>query len=74
MKSIKHKNGAEGGERNHSLAMSKTFMDKLFEWSTRTCPIEKVDSLPQDLATLKLTSEHLRFRAFASTGWTVWSR
>jgi hypothetical protein len=75
MKSIKHKNGAEGGERHHSLAMSKQFMDKLFEWSMRVCPIEKVvGSLPEDLASLKLIAEHLRFRAFASTGWTVWSR
>jgi len=74
MKSIKHKHGAESGERQHSLAMSKQFMDKLFEWSMRVCPIKKVDSLPMDLDTLKLTAEHLHFRAFASTGWTVWSR
>jgi len=31
MRSIKRKNGGEGSERHLSLAMSKQFMDKLFE-------------------------------------------
>jgi hypothetical protein len=74
MTSIKHKEGAEGSERHHSLAMSKPFMDKLFEWSMRECPVTKVEALPNDLASVKLIGEHLRFRAFATTGWNVWSR
>ncbi|KAF7980054.1 hypothetical protein HWV62_39826 [Athelia sp. TMB] len=74
MKSIKHKDGAAGGEHHHSAAMSKQCMDKLYEWSIRACPFEKVDAVPEDLATRNLITAHLRFRAFASTGWTVWSR
>jgi len=74
MISIKHKDSAEGGERSHSLAMSKSFMDKIHAWSARECPKMDFESLPKDHASLKSAAEHLRFHAFASTGWTVWSR
>jgi hypothetical protein len=33
MDAVKHKCGAEGGDRKHSLAMSKEHMDKMFRWS-----------------------------------------
>lgn len=74
MTSIKHKTGADGAERRHSLAMSKPFMDKLYAWSMKMCPVTQMDTLPADLETLIMTTEHLRFRAYAATGWTVWSR
>lgn len=74
MVAIKHKTGADAPERHHSLAMSKEFMDMLFAWSWKVCPTSKVESLPEDMETLNLITEHLHFRAFASTGWTVWTR
>lgn len=74
MQSIKHKTGAEGSERKHSRAMSKEYMDMIYAWSKRVCPDTKWEKLPEDLATLTLVTEHLRFNAFSSTGFTVWSR
>ncbi|KZP03242.1 hypothetical protein FIBSPDRAFT_1019175 [Athelia psychrophila] len=38
------------------------------------CPLKTLDAIPLDLATRNVISHHLHFRAFASTGWTVWSR
>lgn len=74
MTSIKHKTGAEEKERHHSLAMSQKYMDKLYEWSLRVCPWTKVEELPEDHETYTLMLEHFRFRAFGSTGFTVWTR
>ncbi|KZP05164.1 hypothetical protein FIBSPDRAFT_766273 [Athelia psychrophila] len=75
VKSIKHKEGGvDGAERHHSAAMSKQYLDKLHDWSMRACPLKTLDAIPLDLATRNVISHHLRFRAFASTGWTVWSR
>ena len=56
------------------LAMSKSLMDKLYLWSTQECPNTYFEHLPKDHMSLQSAAEHLRFRAFASTGWTVWSR
>lgn len=74
MKTIHHKNGAEGGEQMHSLTMSKLVMDKLYTWSIYECPSAKFGLLLKDLENLKSTAGHLHFCAFSSTGWTVWSR
>ncbi|KAJ7804873.1 hypothetical protein B0H14DRAFT_3773409 [Mycena olivaceomarginata] len=52
MKAIKNKCGADGGERTHSLAMTKEYMAKVFAWS----------------------DGHLMYKAFSSTGWTIWTR
>jgi hypothetical protein len=69
-----HKDGAENSEWQHSLMMSKLFMDKLFLWSMQECLLMKVESLPNHLNSLKLIVEHLHFRTFATMGWNVWSR
>lgn len=74
MESIKHKNGEEGAERKHSKAMSKEYMDMIYAWSMRVCPVTSVDELPEGLEELNTITHHLAFRAFAMTGWTVWSR
>jgi hypothetical protein len=77
---IKHKSGAEGGDRTHSLAMSKEYMEKMFRWSEGKVSTESAHQSMKGTA-LNLSSEeralmtkHLEFRAFASTAWTVWSR
>lgn len=74
MKSIQHKTSADDTQRHHSLAMSLPFMRMLYAWSMSVCPVTKVTELPKDLASLTLVTEHLRFRAFASSGFTVWTR
>ncbi|KAL0960983.1 hypothetical protein HGRIS_005980 [Hohenbuehelia grisea] len=72
MEAVKHKCGAEGGDRTHSLAMSKDFMDKMFGWSFRESPT--CSDLPCDLATQAIRTKHSEFRAFSSLGWTLWTR
>ena len=71
---VKHKTGAEGGDRTHSLAMTKDFMDDIVAWSESRCPIANfaAEAMSMDVRT-NLTM-HLEFLAFASTGWTIWSR
>jgi hypothetical protein len=74
MTAIKHKCGAEGGDRTHSLAMSKDHMDKIFAWSDTQCPKGQYASPAMDLETRALMTKHLEFKAFSSTAWTIWSR
>lgn len=74
MEAVKHKCGAEGGDRKHSLAMSKQHMDRIFEWSERVCPSEVFEEEVKDRDSQVLQFKHLLFRAFASTSWTVWTR
>jgi len=75
---VMHKTGAEGGDRTHSLAMSKEYMDQILAWSESECPKEYYSD-PEALKNMsiddrkKLTT-HLQYRAFASTAWTIWSR
>lgn len=74
MESIKHKCGAEGGDRNHSLAMSKEHMTKIFAWSEKICPEASVNQKSTSKEEHMLKAKHAAFRAFSSTAWTVWSR
>jgi hypothetical protein len=79
---VKHKSGAEGGDRTHSLAMSKEHMDRVFCWSEDKVSTESAQQFVKDAAQASnmcseermLMTKHLEFRAFASTAWTVWSR
>jgi len=79
---IKHKSGAEGGNRTHSLAMSKEYMERMFRWSEGKVSIETAEQVLKDAGQAtnmsvkerSLMTKHLEFRAFASTAWTVWSR
>jgi hypothetical protein len=78
---IKHKSGAEGGDRTHSLAMTKEYMGRMFKWSEGKVSAEAVQKVLKNagLASLRveeraLMTKHLEFRAFSSTAWTVWLR
>lgn len=71
---VKHKCGAEGGDRKHSLAMSKDYMERLFAWSEKICPQESYQTEAKTLEEQALRTKHLQFRAFSSTAWTIWSR
>ena len=79
---IKHKSGAEGGDRTHSLAMSKEYMDRMFKWSEGKVSTMMAEQMIGDkgrassmsIAERSLVTKHLEFKAFASTAWTVWSR
>jgi hypothetical protein len=67
---IKNKFGAEG-ERHHSKAMSKEDMDRLLLQSRLDCP---ADMPVTDHASLMLKATHLRFNAFSTTGFNIWTR
>jgi hypothetical protein len=78
---IKHKSGAEGGDRTHSLAMSKEYMERMFQWSEGKISTECAEQFVKGVPAPNMSNEeralmtkHLEFRAFASTAWTVWSR
>jgi len=87
LSSVKHKASAEGGDRTHSMAMTKDYMDRAFRWHQAVCPldialqmIQKVmnGARPSDICLdlemrTKLT-HHLKQVTFASTGWTLWTR
>jgi hypothetical protein len=75
---VKHKCGAEGGDRTHSLAMSKEYMERIFEWSEGKVSTAAVETMkdPSQASNMSLTEQsavtkHLEFRAFTSTAWTV---
>lgn len=81
LKAVKHKSGAEGGDRKHSLAMTKEYMETILKWSESQCPTEEIERLVQEGQNRQLSVEerslitkHLEYRTFASTAWTVWSR
>lgn len=45
LKAVKHKLGAEGGDKKHSLAMTKEYMESVLKWSEGQCPMEEIEQL-----------------------------
>ncbi|KAJ6579771.1 hypothetical protein B0H10DRAFT_1962836 [Mycena sp. CBHHK59/15] len=74
MESIKNKCGKDDGERKHSLAMTKEFMERTFAWSDTVCPPASYSSPSTTVEERALKMKHLEYKAFASTAWTIWSR
>lgn len=74
MIAIKHKSGAEGGDRNHSVPMSKEHMEKMFAWSESMCSKESLRTPAKTMEEQGNRTKHLEFRAFAATAWTIWTR
>ncbi|KAJ6583919.1 hypothetical protein DFH09DRAFT_1359873 [Mycena vulgaris] len=74
MESIKNKCGKDDGERKHSLAMTKEFMERTFAWSDTVCPPASYNSPSTTVEERALKAKHLEYKAFASTAWTIWSR
>ncbi|KAJ6496756.1 hypothetical protein DFH09DRAFT_1103549 [Mycena vulgaris] len=74
MESIKNKCGKDDGERKHSLAMTKEYMEKTFAWSDAVCPPASYSSPSTTVEERALKTKHLEYKAFASTAWTIWSR
>ncbi|KAJ7082682.1 hypothetical protein B0H15DRAFT_785582 [Mycena belliarum] len=74
MESIKNKCGKDGGDRKHSLAMTKECMVKVFAWSDEVCPPSSYDKPSKTVEEQALKTKHLMFKCFASTAWTIWSR
>ena len=76
VQAVKTRDSAEG-ERCHSAAMSKEYMDRVMEWSTQECPVDILKHLQCSEAFAKVrakVTKHLFMRAFCSSAWTVWTR
>lgn len=71
MTAIKHKTSAEGGDRNHSIAMSERYMAKMWEWSKTQCDLRTPLKSVEERA---LKTKHLGFEAFAKLAWQLWAR
>lgn len=87
MASVKHKASAEGGDRTHSMAMTKDFMDRMLQWHEAACPLEIAlqaiqlvmsGTLPSQvqltLDTRTQLTRHLEQVTFDAGAWTLWSR
>jgi hypothetical protein len=74
--SLKNKAAADG-ERHHSAAMKYSYLAQMINWSESVCPFDP-DSAPRSedltIEARSFQTEHIRFRAFASLAWTLWTR
>ncbi|KAG1838125.1 hypothetical protein F4604DRAFT_1962174 [Suillus subluteus] len=81
MEVLKNNEGAEGGCRNHASAMTIEDMRKIMAWSYKQCPDELISliysqvqsGLPLDMDEVISAQKHLVIRAFATTGFTIWT-
>jgi hypothetical protein len=87
LSSIKHKASAEGGDRTHSMAMTKDYMDRTLRWHYAACPLEitleiirgvmsgaQPSDVHLDLETRTLLTRHLEQITFEANAWTLWTR
>ncbi|KAJ3856399.1 hypothetical protein EV368DRAFT_32460 [Lentinula lateritia] len=58
-------------ERHHSTPASIIIMQRLYAFSISTCPD---NYLVVDAQSLAFKTRHLRFRAYSSLGFTIWTR
>nr|GAT46595.1 predicted protein [Mycena chlorophos] len=66
----------DGNVRTHSVAMSKENMHQMFEYMDSLVPPSKYldPKIVHGTSMRRLITSILLFKAFASTGWTIWSR
>jgi hypothetical protein len=90
IKSVKHKTSSEGGDRTHSIAMSKGFMDRILAWTQKLCPQETFLGLIRSVLTADTTrtggmelltmearaliTKITMYQAFSTTAWNLWTR
>ena len=88
IKSIKNKLSADGVNREHSLAMKREDMDKIFTWAQSDCPeirsaLHFINAMltKEPTAKMHMTDEvehqvtkRLEFLAFTSMAWILWTR
>ena len=88
MKSIKNKLSADGVDCEHSSAMKKEHMDKILTWAKSDCPeigsalyliyvvLTKAPASGVHIGddVKKQVTRRLKFLAFASTAWIIWTR
>ncbi|KIJ25952.1 hypothetical protein M422DRAFT_785374 [Sphaerobolus stellatus SS14] len=69
---------AETGERKHSAAMKKEYMDRILDWSERECPEDLIQQVhngeERSFAARAKVTQHLCMRAFSASAFTLWTR
>ncbi|KLO05243.1 hypothetical protein SCHPADRAFT_811754, partial [Schizopora paradoxa] len=71
---LKHKDRSDGRIRNHATAMTYENMERIMAWSEKECPNEMSNHEPSTAEERAEVTKHLRLRAFASTGFTLFAR
>lgn len=74
LKTISHKNKAEGKERHHAVAMKYEYLVKMMAWSRSIVPGDVTMNPPPDHKGCALVARHVGFRTFLQTGWMLWLR
>ncbi|KZP32823.1 hypothetical protein FIBSPDRAFT_1012805 [Athelia psychrophila] len=75
LKTVKNRDKAAGNVRNHAEAMSAEEMKKLMDWSeSNSVTGEPANLAFRDAQDLVETSKHYLMRAFATSGFTLWTR
>jgi hypothetical protein len=90
IKSVKHKTSSEGGDRTHSISMSKAFMDRILAWTHKLCLQETFLGLMRsvlatdttrtggvELLTVEVCASITKitmYQAFSTTAWNLWTR
>lgn len=60
--------------RNHAEAITIEEVQKIMDWSQKTCPDDLLTLPVEDLETLMFRAEHALMRAFISSAFTLWTR
>ncbi|KAF4586434.1 hypothetical protein AB1N83_010834 [Pleurotus pulmonarius] len=75
---VRNKSNAKGAaaNRNHAEAMSIEDLRRIMQWSEKCCPSSwfEVAEKPANVAEVVLMAKHSLFRAFATTGFNIWTR
>ena len=76
LKAIKRSASGDSTTRNHAEAMTIGDMRKWMQWSEAEVPIEMANrpDLVHDAKQLEVVSKHVMMRAFAASGFTLWTR
>jgi len=59
---------------NHAEAITIEEVQKIMEWSEKTCPDNLLTLPVEDLEILMFRAEHALMRAFISSAFTLWTR
>jgi len=75
MCSIKLRDASKAGAtRQHTAAITIEDTKTLMTQSEMVCPDSLFCNAPQNLQSLELMNKHALMRAFAATGFTLWTR
>ena len=74
LKAVKNRDKANGGTRNHAEAMSIDEMKKLMDWSEENFSGDPSELKFSNANDLVAAAKHYLMRAFASSGFTLWTR